>query len=143
MEPIDACATADPHASLATSVRPWPLSPMPNPAWQADSPPINSTTIINLLMISTLSDVALQRLLRPGPSPDLTSQNVGNDQRLFPDTAASPARFQMSLMWAEQQSGARIGNYSERRACYLISNGRGHCTVNLICPVTWPRLAPA
>jgi hypothetical protein len=54
MEPIDACATADPHASLATSVGPWPLSPMPNPAWQADNPPINSTTIINLLMISTL-----------------------------------------------------------------------------------------
>ena len=23
-------------------------------------------------------------------------------------------------MWAEQQSGARIGNYSERRACNLI-----------------------
>src|SRR6185437_4180171 len=36
------------------------------------------------------SDVALQRLLRPGPSADLTSQNVGNDRRFFPDAAASP-----------------------------------------------------
>src|SRR6185437_5679581 len=32
----------------------------------------------------------------------------------------APARLQMSLMWAGQQSGARIGNYSERRACNLI-----------------------
>ena len=53
----------------------------------------------------------------------------------------APARLQMSLMWAGQQSGARIGNYSERRACNLISGGRGRCTVNLIGPVPWPRLA--
>src|SRR6185437_14001406 len=53
----------------------------------------------------------------------------------------APARLQMSLMWAGQQSGARIGNYSERRACNLISGGRGRCTVNPIGPVSWPRLA--
>src|SRR6185437_13218981 len=36
------------------------------------------------------SDVALQRLLRPGPSADLTSQYFANDRRFFPDAAASP-----------------------------------------------------
>src|SRR6185437_7984447 len=77
-----------------------------------------------------------------GPSADLTSQNVGNDQGLVPDAAASPARFQMSPMLGRTIESARIGNYSERRACNLISGGRGHCSVNLICPVTWPSLAP-
>jgi hypothetical protein len=50
MLPIEDCATADPNASVATSLPLRPLSPMPNPAWHADNPPINNTIFTILLM---------------------------------------------------------------------------------------------
>jgi hypothetical protein len=123
MLPIEDCATADPSASVATLLRPRPLSPTPNPAWHADNPPIKSAIIIILLMTLYPSNVALKRHA-PWSSADCLVPEMSETTR-----ESEPARSPIHLMLGGAREMREARKLLRAPSVHSIFRDRvqGHC----------------